>query len=59
MSALFVNLASGWLGVMLITPGLFGVSSINEYLALLTENLPFGIVGLILSFITSEKSKSL
>lgn len=57
LASMFINLTSGWFGVVLITPGLFGASSLNEYLRLLIVNLPFGIVGLIISIILSERSK--
>jgi hypothetical protein len=59
LADLFVNLASGWFGILLISPGLFGVSSVTEYLWLLTKNLPFGIVGLVFAYWLSEKSKEL
>lgn len=59
IASIFINLTSGWFGVILVVPGLFGVSSLNEYLKILIINLPFGIVGLIISIILLERSKLL
>lgn len=56
LSAILINLTSGWLGVLLITPGILGVP-LNEYLNLLILNLPFGIVGMIGSFWLTQRSK--
>ncbi|MBI4035246.1 MAG: hypothetical protein HY381_02515 [Candidatus Chisholmbacteria bacterium] len=53
-----VNLASGWLGILLISPGIFGAASINQYLRLLTLNLPLAIVSLITAYWLLEKKKS-
>lgn len=58
-SSMFVNLTSGWFGVVLIVPGVFSVSSVGEYFKLLTINVPFGIVGLIIAMYLLERSKSL
>ena len=59
MTAVFVNLTSGWFGVLFVAPGLFEVVSFFEYRQLLTINLPFGILGLGLSLWLTEKNKSL
>ena len=52
-----MNLASGWLGIVLISPGLFGVDSVEKYLKLLLVNVPFGIVGLLAAFWLTEKGR--
>lgn len=57
LAELMVNLASGWFGVVLISPGLFGVASVEEYLGMLIANLPFGIVGLLIALWLAEKAK--
>ncbi len=59
LADLAVNLASAWFGVLLVSPGLFGVSSIGQYLWLLTTHLPFGIFGLITAYWLLEKGKIL
>lgn len=59
MATIFINLTSGWFGVLFVAPGLFDVASLSEYRQLLTANLPFGILGLVISLWLTEKSKSL
>lgn len=59
LSGIFVNLTSGWFGVLFIVPGLLKELSFEEYVRLLTQNIPFGIVGLIMSVVLTEKSKNL
>lgn len=54
---ILVNLTSGWFGIVLIAPGIFVVSSIQQYLELLIKNLPFAIIGLILCVIIAERIK--
>lgn len=56
LADLAINLSSGWFGILLISPGLFGVSSIGDYLGLLIINLPFGIVGLVTAYWLLEKT---
>lgn len=58
LSGVSVNLASGWLGILLISPGIFGVASIGQYLRLLTLNLPLAIVSLITAYWLEEKGES-
>ena len=58
ITGIMVNLTSGWFGVLLISPGLFGVSP-TEYLRLLLFNLPFGIVSLVVTIWLSERAKSI
>ena len=52
-----INLTSGWFGILIISPGLFKVSSSFEYAQFLTINLSFGILGLLTSVWLTEKSK--
>lgn len=52
-----INLSSGWLGVAFIAPGIFGVKSVQEYILLLFQNVPFGIVGLVFASIVAERIK--
>lgn len=56
LGALFINLSSGWFGVLIIGPNLKGVSFL-EFLSLLLINLPFGIVSLLFSLWLLEMSK--
>ena len=59
LTSVFTNVTAGWFTVVLISPGIFGVSFPSEYFALLTKNVPFGIVGLVLTSMLAEKVKSL
>lgn len=56
-AAIFVNLTSAWLGILLVSPGLANATS-QQYINLLLHNLPFAIVGLLLSFWLTERSKT-
>jgi hypothetical protein len=57
IASIAVNLTSGWLGILLIAPGIFGVSGMTEYFRLVVVNLPFGVLGFIASGWLLEKSK--
>lgn len=59
LNQVFINLTAAWFGISLVSPGIFGVETIQEYLRLLIESFPFGIVGVILSSVLSEKIKSI
>ena len=54
---ILINLTSGWFGVALIVPGIFGVSSPQQYFGILLQNLPFGILGLLLAAFLAERMK--
>lgn len=56
LSDLFTNLSSGWFGIILISPGIFGIPSLGEFLKVLTINLPFGILSLVMAGYLKEKS---
>lgn len=57
VNQIFINLSAGWLGVILISPGFFGVSSQEQYFQLLIKNLPFAIVGIVLCSALAERVK--
>lgn len=59
VASIFVNLTSGWFGVLLISPGLSSGITVNKYLESLMSNLQYGIIGLIVSLILTERSKLL
>ena len=59
VASIFVNLTSGWFGVLLIFPGLSSGITLDKYFKSLTSNLLFGILGLIFSLVLTERSKSL
>ena len=59
LAGIWINLTSGWFGILVVVPGFFGVSSADEYTKLLTINVPLDIVGLVFSLVLTEKSKSL
>jgi hypothetical protein len=50
LTGVLVNLSSGWLGVLLISPGLFQVSTFSDYLWILIVNLPFAIVSFTIAY---------
>lgn len=58
ISAISINLTSGWFGILFVFPKLDQIS-FEKYLRLLTPNLLFGIVGLIISLVLTERGKSL
>jgi len=57
ITLIFINLTSGWFGLVFVSPGFLGEVSIDGYLKLLTTNLTFGIFGLIISLFLTERSK--
>lgn len=44
LAEVWINLTSGWFGIVIVTPGFLG-TSIDDYIKLLTINLPQGILG--------------
>ncbi len=52
---LFTNLAAGFIGSVIIFPGIFGIKVITDVLAILTVNLPLGILCLWLAFRIREE----
>ncbi len=48
LSQLFVNLAAGWFGVVLIVPGVTQLKSFDDFIWL-TKNVLFGILALIIA----------
>jgi len=57
ITLIFINLTSGWFGLVFVSPGFLGKVSIDAYLKLLTTNLAFGIFGLIISLFLTERNK--
>jgi hypothetical protein len=57
LSDLLVNLSAGWFGLILIIPGLGGVKSPQDAIFLLTTNLFWGIIALVLAMKLREDSK--
>lgn len=57
VTSIFINLTSGWFGIVFVSPGFLGGFSIERYLKLLTTNLLFGIFGLLISIFLTERSK--
>ena len=57
LAAISINLTSAWFGLLVVSPGLFGLSSLEEYGKLLINNLPFAILGLLFSLWLTEKGK--
>lgn len=56
---IFINMTAAWFALAFVSPGIFGVSSIQQYFELLLRTLPFGIVGLIFSSWLAERNKTL
>jgi len=55
LAELSINLSSGWLGIILISPGFLGVTP-DQYAKLILLNLPAGIAALIVGMFLLEKS---
>lgn len=53
-----LNLASGWFGILLISPGFIGVS-LPKYIELLLINLPPAILAFLVGIFLSERSLKL
>ncbi len=58
IASILINLTSGWLGVVLISPGIYAVPA-DQYPSLLTHNLPFATFGFVASLWFVEKNKQL
>ena len=56
LSQLFTNLAAGWLGVVLIIPGVTKLDNFDDFFWL-TKNLLFGILSLLIAMILSQKGE--
>ena len=56
LADLSINLASGWLGVLLISPGFLGVS-FPKYMELLLFNFPPAIIALLAGMFLRERMK--
>lgn len=50
LADIFSNLAAGFIASLVIFPGIFGVKSIEDFLALLLFNFPSGILCLYTAF---------
>jgi hypothetical protein len=59
LASVCVNVTSGWFAVLLIVPGFLETKSFEDYLKLLFTNLPFGIVGFIVTLLLTQRSKTL
>lgn len=57
LADLSINLSSGWLGVLLISPGFYRVS-MSKYIELLFVNLPPAIFTFLLGVFLAERSES-
>jgi hypothetical protein len=53
LSQLFVNLAAAWFGLLVVTPGFYGINSINSF-AELIKNLLFGILAISIATVISK-----
>jgi hypothetical protein len=56
LSQVSFNLAAGWLGIVLFSPGFFGIS-LYQRPDLLIYNLPPAIIVFIVGLFLSERSK--
>ncbi|MEK7523329.1 MAG: hypothetical protein AAB569_07095 [Patescibacteria group bacterium] len=59
ITVIITNLTSGWFGALLIIPGFISGITLDRYLKSLLSNLQYGILGLIVSLLLTERSKSL
>lgn len=53
---LSINLSSGWLGILLISPGFYGIT-MSKYVELLLINLPPAILTFLLGVFIAERSE--
>lgn len=56
--AITVNLTSGWLGILVVSPGLFGFTSITEFWEQLRRNVPLAMIGVGMSYWLLKWSES-
>jgi len=56
LSEIFANLSAGYFGVILFSPGLFGLPSFLSLIKILTLNLPLGILSMYIAMYLKEKS---
>jgi len=54
LSDFFTNIAAGFIGSVFIFPGIFGIQSIADVIALLFINIPSGILALVIAFYIKE-----
>ncbi|MEK7177641.1 MAG: hypothetical protein AAB705_02335 [Patescibacteria group bacterium] len=59
ITIIITNLTSGWFGALLITPGFISGITFDKYLKSLMLNIQYGILGLIVSLLLTERIKSL
>ena len=53
---MFVNLAAGWVGLVLIAPGVWGIA-VDEAIFSLTKNVPLAILSLLVAEQLAEGSE--
>ena len=56
LSDMFVNLAAGWVGLVLIAPGVWGIA-VDEAIFSLTKNVPLAILSLLVAEQLAEGSE--
>lgn len=56
ISELFIDLAAGWLGAIIIFPGLFHAEKSFEYILSLTINFSLSILSLVIGIFLRKKS---
>lgn len=59
LAGVSINLTAGWFGLLAVSPGFLGSSSVVKNLSSLTINISLGIVGLFSSLVLTEWSKKL
>ncbi len=56
LSDMFVDLAAGWVGLVLVAPGIWGVA-VDEAVFSLTKNFPLAILSLLVAEQLHERSE--
>ncbi len=56
LADLSINLSSGWLGILLISPGFYGIAG-GKYVELLLINLPPALLAFLLGVFIAERSE--
>lgn len=58
LASIMLNITSGFIAVILISPGFLSVSSLNEYLINISYSLPLSMIGFFICYkLILEKNK--
>lgn len=52
-----INVNATWFILAFVSPGFFGISSIQQYIDTLIKYMPFGIIGIVVASFLTERIK--